>query len=301
MTALHPQRGGTSGVSPKRGVVVHDSEGGEGGSSSANLLAYLASPGDRPNGHGGFYGAGYHAVATETGGYVQIAGADRSPYHAPPLNSTWWSICIPGRAAQTREQWLDAASRPYIAGVARFIVDVWHIDGEAWPLTLRRANELVDGEQGIASHAEVSKAWHLTDHWDPGPAFPWDVLAADIAAIVAPPVEEHPIVIEPPAPTTPPAAGGDLMMTLFKPIDADAWFYGQVDARGIAHTVEWTGDGGDARVGQRLAEELAAGCVVNEVTSIVSFRNCVHLGELPPDGSDGRHQWRDNDFARVIR
>lgn len=33
--------------------------------------------------------------------------------------------------------------------------------------------DLKAGRHGICGHADVSDAWHQSDHWDPGPAFPW--------------------------------------------------------------------------------------------------------------------------------
>jgi hypothetical protein len=30
------------------------------------------------------------------------------------------------------------------------------------------------GERGVCGHVDVSEAFSQTDHWDPGPEFPWD-------------------------------------------------------------------------------------------------------------------------------
>lgn len=199
-TTLHADRYSTTTTTRKNGVVVHDSEGSEGTLSwgqqaSEQLAAFLRSPGDRPSPSrpGGVYGSGYHAVASETGGYIVLGEATSAPYHAPPVNPTMWSICMPGKAAQTREQWLDDVSRSYIRGVALYIVDRWNEDGRSWPLSFADARTLVSARADLAghptgytSHAQVSLAWHKTDHTDPGSSFPWDVLAADIAALLQP-------------------------------------------------------------------------------------------------------------------
>lgn len=189
---LHPDRYSTSGVTLRKlGVVVHDSESGDG--SSAALLSALASPGDRPNSHGGVYGSGYHAVTDGTGGYTEVATAAMGPYAAPPTNKAWWHVCMPGRAVQTRTEWLDPLSRAHIRGAARFIVDKHAVDG--FPLQRLSAAQLAAGDHGYCGHVDVTNAWHQTDHTDPGAGFPWDVLASDIAALLAP--------VEPPA--VPPA------------------------------------------------------------------------------------------------
>ena len=36
-----------------------------------------------------------------------------------------------------------------------------------------RAADLVAGKRGITGHADVSAAFRKSDHWDPGPDFPW--------------------------------------------------------------------------------------------------------------------------------
>lgn len=180
----------------KGGVVVHDTEGGEQLGSAEALVIFMAAPGTRPDGTG----SAYHAVADTNGRYIQVLGADCAPFAAPPLNQEWWHIVIPGRADQTREQWLDPASRGYIKAVARFIYDKHLID--AIPLVKVDAQTLWwAGEKalhvGYCGHRDVSDAFGQTDHTDPGPNFPWDVLAAEIRALV-------PLPPPPPPPPPPP-------------------------------------------------------------------------------------------------
>lgn len=202
-TTIHPDRHKTTTNLRKNGVVVHDSEGGEGTlpngrTASSQLIAFIQAPGDReydPPRPGQKYGSSYHIVVTETGDFVQLGGADINTFSAPPTNPTMWHVCIPGRAAQTREQWLDAASRWYITGVARAIVHCWELDGRSWPLEFEAAAELVQHGAdrlgghpcGYTAHAQVSLAFRQSDHTDPGLAFPWEVLAADIQAFITPP------------------------------------------------------------------------------------------------------------------
>lgn len=214
---LHPDRFSTSGVSIRKvGCCLHTNEGPDG--SGASLLRYLQRPGDRPLGGGRMYGSGYHAIAGEVD-WVDLADAACGPYHAPPINKTWWAICIPGYAAQTRDQWLDTPSRSFIRCVARFIVDRAARDG----FELRRPSiaELRGGAGGYCSHGDVARAWGQTDHTDPGPNFPWDVLAADIADLSAP-------IVIPPTPQ--PVFTEDVMLAIYRPTFAappnydPAWF-----------------------------------------------------------------------------
>ena len=169
----------------KLGVVVHDAESGDG--ASANLLSLLKAPGNFPSTSrpGGFYGAGYHAITDGLGGYIQVADASAGPYSAPPTNPTWWQVCMPGYANQTREQWKDPLSMAHIIGVAKFIVDKWHEDEKTWPLVFVFNDMLKAGMHGYTSHAQVALAWHETTHTDPGVNFPWDILEEEIGKLIS--------------------------------------------------------------------------------------------------------------------
>lgn len=185
MTRLHPDRYSTTGVSLRKlGVVVHDAESPD--DRSTSLILALSRPGDRViegSNPPRKYGSGYQAIAIPNG-YVVMADDNCGPFHAPPLNKTWLSICLPGYARQTRAEWLDAESRALINGAAHYIVDMHRRHG--FPLERRTPTELRAGLGGITDHDSVSKAWGQTDHWDPGPQFPWDVLFADIAELTTP-------------------------------------------------------------------------------------------------------------------
>lgn len=203
---VHPDRYSTTGVEARKaGVVIHDSEGPDG--SYGALIRLLAMPGDRPIAGSNpprKYGSSYHALTKNNPAaeYDQVLAADKGPFAAPPLNKTWWHICIPGYARQTRADWLNDSSRQGILAVAEFIVDKAKIDG--FPLERVNAADLKAGKGGYCSHGDVSQAWGQTNHTDPGNGFPWDVLAADIAALVT--------VTPPPFPPPPPPTTEDNML-----------------------------------------------------------------------------------------
>lgn len=100
----------------------------------------------------------------------------------------------------------------------------------------------------------------------------------------------------PPGHTDPP--GGDLMMTLFQPFDANAQFIGMTDQHGVAQFIEWTGDGGDPAVAARVKAFIDTGARVDAGLSIGGFKNCTLIGPLPQ--GDTLHTWQRSDFARVI-
>jgi hypothetical protein len=328
---LHADRGGNSGKTPKLGVVVHDSEGGE---NSLALIKFCAAPGDRDNGRGGRFGGGYNAIATETGEFYVVADGHRSPYHAPPCNTNMWSICIPGRAAQSRDEWLDAASRGYIRAVAAYIVDRWHADGHRWPLQFCRAVDLrASGNAagavlaaGYTTHAEVSKAWRQTDHTDPGSGFPLDVLAAEISALVitapvptaaptAPAATVETAAATPPAPVvlapatpTAPRHQEDRMATAHITVEGRyAQFYGTgtLGPDGNVHClmVTWSGppDPG-APDNAFMRAHGAAPDVVDQHYSLETMRGLVLVGCAPEQITDDRApggHWSAADFKPV--
>ena len=41
------------------------------------------------------------------------------------------------------------------------------------PIRRIRAAGLRAGRRGITGHVDVSEAFRMSDHWDPGPNFPW--------------------------------------------------------------------------------------------------------------------------------
>ena len=204
---VHPSRYSTTAVQqPKRLIVVHTSESGDG--SMQNLINIMATPGTQTvpgSNPPRLFGSAYHAVADgTTGDYVQLLPGSAGPYANGGANKFAWSICCPGRASQTRDEWLDPMSRGQIKAVAKFIVDKAKADGI--PLERVSPPQMIDGAKGYCGHVDVTYTWHQSTHTDPGPNFPWDVLADDIRALTnpippipQPPMEDGMIPLNPPA------------------------------------------------------------------------------------------------------
>lgn len=130
------------------------------------------------------YGPAYLAFADGATGRYELT-CDPSVYmlnaQGGPPNATCLSICIPGRAARTRDEWLSAWGRKQIEGVARYIL--WAHERYGVPLVRVQTADLLAGKRGYCGHVDVSKAWHYSTHSDPGVNFPWDVLAQTITRI----------------------------------------------------------------------------------------------------------------------
>jgi len=91
---------------------------------------------------------------------------------------------------QSRAQWLDAASDATLTNAARQIAR----DCRKYNLPVRRLTvaQMRAGEKGICGHVDVTDAYGLGDHRDPGPEFPWDVLLARVQRFLAPPAPPTP-------------------------------------------------------------------------------------------------------------
>jgi hypothetical protein len=192
---VHSDRYGGIKSRPNTLLVVHTSEGGELGTSAEALCNYMAQPGDRVSASGNRYGSSYQYVVDTD--IMRPAVPDNTvSYSAPPANDYGIHYCIPGRAGQTRAEWLDANSRPHIAMLARALAD----KSAATRIPLRKLSvaQVAGGDWGVCGHHDISLAFGKSDHYDPGPQFPWDVLFTDIARLIAPPGDDDMTPEDPP-------------------------------------------------------------------------------------------------------
>jgi hypothetical protein len=181
----HPTRQGVvRDVGRIRGVCVHTSEGGESGTSAEALSGFISSPRTSNN------LASYHAIA-DTDRIILEVPDHIVAYAAAGGNNDLLHICIPGKAGQTRDQWLDSNTRAMIRRVAEYICDKaqqYNIPFNRLTITTTRDRV----SRGFNGHREVSKAFGQSTHYDPymnqtsGGNFPWDVLMADINEMTAP-------------------------------------------------------------------------------------------------------------------
>ena len=183
---VHPDRYGKTRPLPPVWVVLHTSEGGEGDGAAEALARYMQQPGDRPSPSrpGGVYGSSYHAIADTHLTVIPATLDSRVAFAASGANTEGLHICIPGRAGQTRPEWMSPTSRAAIRTVAAFILDTRSRYGI--PAERLTASEMSHRTRGYCDHATVRDAFGRTNHSDVGPNFPWDVLAADIRDLSRP-------------------------------------------------------------------------------------------------------------------
>jgi len=93
-------------------------------------------------------------------------------WHARGGNRNSIGIELAGFAGQDEEGWADAYSTAVLTRAARLAAGIC----ARYEIPVRRLNagDLVVGRRGITGHVDVSEAFRRSDHWDPGPAFPWE-------------------------------------------------------------------------------------------------------------------------------
>lgn len=282
LIVANADRFGTGRPERLNGVVVHTTESAE---SLAGIQSLMTRAGDRPRENpteeSASYGSSYDAIANPDGTWdtIELGGGDGYPYAAPPLNRYWLHIVMPGSALQAdnADGWRDTFSLGCIRAVARYIVAMSKIHG--FPLVKRTPNELlamgVEDCTGYAGHGDVDQAWHKSaGHFDPGPNFPWDLLATEIRNITNPTPERK-------------AAA---MWTVCDVIDSDVSLLVMMDDNGIGGMGKWL------RTPEKRQAHIDLGAPVTN-RSVDSFGNVTLVGPLPV--GDRFHEWTGAEFDSV--
>ena len=174
-----PGRGGTRDRSgPTLWVVLHTSEGGEGPTNAENLASFIRSPSSPGN------VASYHLI-TDTDRVLRIMDDTKRSHGGAGANDQGLHICFPGRASQTKEQWLDSVSAAYIEQAARATAD-WCVKWKI-PPSMVFAVGMKKNQKGITDHNQVRLAFGQTTHTDVGPNFPWEHFMNRVLRLVSPP------------------------------------------------------------------------------------------------------------------
>ncbi|HET8939005.1 MAG TPA: peptidoglycan recognition family protein [Polyangiales bacterium] len=156
-------------------VVIHATHGAEGHGKARQGARELA---DIPAGALASKRRSAHAFV-DTGEVVQCVPWACEAWHCGRTGNRYGEgIELCGRADQTLEQWLDAKSLPMLAIAAQLVR--WRCAVNSLPLEWLTKEDLQHFKRGITSHAEVSRAFRESSHWDPGPAFP---IAAFVDAV----------------------------------------------------------------------------------------------------------------------
>jgi hypothetical protein len=144
--------GAVRDVSKLRLYVLHTSEGSEGETSAEQLVAALGEPGDRPVAGSNpvrYYGASYH-WCTDTDRVHPLVDENHVAYAAPGANNDGVHIVFPGKARQTRAEWLEPISRACIRQAAELLVLL--SPQHDIPLERLSVAEVLAGAKGMCDH-----------------------------------------------------------------------------------------------------------------------------------------------------
>ena len=122
--------------------------------------------------------------AVDADSVVCMVPPDRVAWHAPGANEFGIGVELGGYARNNRAQWLEETSIMMLARAARlcaYLCERFKI-----PPTFVQGEMLRRGARGITTHAEVSRVWKKSTHWDPGPHFPMSDFTAWIAEALPP-------------------------------------------------------------------------------------------------------------------
>lgn len=162
-------------LSPIRVVVIHTVESGEDGGVAEAVAKAFADPARQASAH----------ITVDTDSEVRSVQDKDTAWAAPGANADGLQLELAGRAGQTTGQWTDPGSKAILERGAQ-VVAAWC---KAYSIP---AVHLTDGQlgggrtKGIVGHVQVSTVFKRSNHWDPGPDFPWGTFLARVQAISAP-------------------------------------------------------------------------------------------------------------------
>jgi hypothetical protein len=153
-------------LSALRWLVLHSMEAVEASTTAERVAAWFASGNRAPRASAHFN--------IDDDSIVQSVPIAAVAWGAPGANAKGIHFEHAGYARQTAQQWLDGFSSRMLLRSAKLAANVIREHAPQIPLRFVDREGLKRGEPGITTHNEVSRAFHKTDHTDPGKNFPMD-------------------------------------------------------------------------------------------------------------------------------
>lgn len=173
-------------------IVIHAMENDEKPAGAENVAAWFAgSSAPRASAH----------YCIDNDSIVQCVKDSDVAWHAPGANHDGLGFEHAGRSSQRPRDWDDPYSRAELRLSAMLAAEkcrTYRI-----PPVYLRAADLVADRRGITTHAQVTRAFRLGDHTDPGKSFPIVRYVGDVAHLLrsgAPPTPP-PVLVKAPPPT----------------------------------------------------------------------------------------------------
>jgi N-acetyl-anhydromuramyl-L-alanine amidase AmpD len=151
-------------------IVIHTMENDEMGTAAESCAQWFANPASRVSAH----------YCVDDNSIVQCVKEEDVAWHAPGANHNGIGVEHAGHAAQNPAQWADAYSAAMLAQSAKLVAAI--LDRYKIPTTWLMPGDLASGKRGITSHANVTKAFKIGSHWDPGDHFPVERYLAAVRA-----------------------------------------------------------------------------------------------------------------------
>ena len=158
-----------SGTRRIRLIVIHSMEFPETGDTAESCAAYFQNPCDE---HGVPRPSAAH-LCIDNNSIVRCVLDNNIAGAAPGANQDGLQIELAGYASQTEAEWLDQYGRDLLDNAANASAQYCL----KYDIPVRRLtdDQLADGQsKGFVSHGQVSEVFRRSNHWDPGPSFPWN-------------------------------------------------------------------------------------------------------------------------------
>lgn len=154
-----------------RSIVLHCTESSEREGGARGVARWFANPWN-PRRKRWVKGSAH--IVCDNKEIVHCVPEHRYAYHCRGYNYASLGIEIIGRAAQTREQWLDEYSRPALFLAAQEVARLAH-SYQISSIRFLTDEEIQSNVGGLTTHRDVSRALMVPGgHTDPGPNFPRD-------------------------------------------------------------------------------------------------------------------------------
>lgn len=148
-------------------IMVHDAEAHERRGSARGVAAYFAAGSEGRD-------ASAHIVTDDAEIIQCVHDRDIAWAAGHTANTHGIHIELVGFQSQTREQWLDEYGRRVFENAGNIVAQYALKFGI--PLVHLSDAELAARKPGVVGHVQASRVFRESDHTDPGPSFPWDVL-----------------------------------------------------------------------------------------------------------------------------
>jgi N-acetyl-anhydromuramyl-L-alanine amidase AmpD len=199
-------------------LVIHTMESPEGADTAENVAKWFAGPTSNK-------ASAHYCIDSDT--IIQAVKDDDVAWHAPGANYDGLGFEHAGRASQGGGEWGDDYSKAMLKLSAKLVAEkckqydippVW-----LYPADLRA------GRRGITSHANVSEAFHRSDHTDPGRGFPIQRYLRLVREALGTPTATNEKVLKDDPPTVREGDKGWLVKRLQRLLDAKGFDPGTID------------------------------------------------------------------------